>query len=178
LNSERARAEYFFNHIKDDVKDYALDFKDRATGFASLVTGGMIGKTQRVKRQKDDFLDEEMNHEDHEDDLGVVDVVVNPMQAQKERRGSRSVSIEMTSLASRDALYTSVHGDDVDIESGQIEGGSLGVEDRVRRFYAKHNPAKLDQVPSILAKYEGREDELMSKLRKQYPVTTAGSQAV
>ena len=43
MNAERARAAYFVNNIKGDVKDLALDLKDKASGFANIVTGGLIG---------------------------------------------------------------------------------------------------------------------------------------
>jgi hypothetical protein len=43
LSAERARAAYFVNNIKGDVKEMALDLKDKASGFANIVTGGLIG---------------------------------------------------------------------------------------------------------------------------------------
>ena len=43
MNGERAKAAFFVNHIKGDVKEIALDMKDKASGFANIVTGGLIG---------------------------------------------------------------------------------------------------------------------------------------
>lgn len=147
------------------MKDYALEFTDKASNIASLVTGGMIGTRQpRQRRQKDDFLAEEINHEDHDVEAGnkadEVNVVENPML--------RSRGIEMTSQGQ----YASVHGDDIDAAE------RADVEDQVRQFYQTYNPSKLDQVPEILMKYKGRENELLRKLKKQYSVGSAASPMV
>jgi uncharacterized membrane protein len=42
---------------------------------------------------------------------------------------------------------------------------------RVVEFYRRYNPSKLATVDDILSKYEGKEDELLRKLRKQYSVS-------
>lgn len=39
---------------------------------------------------------------------------------------------------------------------------------RLEAFYREHNPEKLGDVPGILAKYEGREDNLFAKLEQKY----------
>jgi protein SDA1 len=38
----------------------------------------------------------------------------------------------------------------------------------IRKIYAEHNPKKLDDVDGLVAHYEGREDELMAKIRRKY----------
>ena len=43
-NAELQKAAFFVNHIKGDVKDFALDVKDRASGLVNIVTGGLIGQ--------------------------------------------------------------------------------------------------------------------------------------
>jgi hypothetical protein len=43
-------------------------------------------------------------------------------------------------------------------------------EAAVRGIYAAHNPAKLDNVPDLLAKYKGHEATLVDKLRAKYNV--------
>ena len=53
-----------------------------------------------------------------------------------------------------------------------FDGSEDNVEQRVREFYAKYNPAKLSEVTLILAKYKGKESELLSKLQKQYHVSS------
>lgn len=45
--------------------------------------------------------------------------------------------------------------------------GSL-VESKVRRFYEKHNPKKVAEIPSILRKWKGRETELIQGLEQKY----------
>lgn len=42
--------------------------------------------------------------------------------------------------------------------------------ERVIEFYRRYNPTKLASVDDILSKYDGKEDELLRKLRKQYNV--------
>jgi hypothetical protein len=42
------------------------------------------------------------------------------------------------------------------------------IEERVREFYLLHNKSKLSTLPDILAKYKGREEVLLAKLKKQY----------
>lgn len=39
---------------------------------------------------------------------------------------------------------------------------------RVEEIYRLHNPAKLAEIPSLMAKYANREDELIEKLEKKY----------
>jgi phosphoribosyl-dephospho-CoA transferase len=41
----------------------------------------------------------------------------------------------------------------------------------VIEIYEKHNPAKLSEVDSLLAKYAGKEGELVSRLRAKYLAT-------
>lgn len=52
----------------------------------------------------------------------------------------------------------------VPVTSGE---GSL-VESKVRRFYEKHNPKKVAEIPSILRKWSGRETELIQGLEQKY----------
>ena len=42
------------------------------------------------------------------------------------------------------------------------------VETKVRRFYEKHNPAKVSEVPSIMEKWTGREHDLIAGLETKY----------
>lgn len=50
---------------------------------------------------------------------------------------------------------------------GALHGGRT-LEQKLLDFYTIHNPAKLPEVPTILSKYHGREQELIMKLQKQY----------
>ena len=38
----------------------------------------------------------------------------------------------------------------------------------IRKIYAQYNPKKLDDVDGLVEQYEGREDELMAKIRRKY----------
>jgi hypothetical protein len=48
--------------------------------------------------------------------------------------------------------------------------GKRAARERVIEFYRRYNPTKLASVDDILSKYDGKEDELLRKLRKQYNV--------
>ena len=41
----------------------------------------------------------------------------------------------------------------------------------IEKFYAKHNPEKVDELPKIVGKYKGNEIELIRKLEKKYDDT-------
>jgi serine/threonine protein kinase len=43
-------------------------------------------------------------------------------------------------------------------------------EQRIRSFYEKYNKNRILDIPSILEKYKGKEQELIEKLKKQYKV--------
>ena len=43
-------------------------------------------------------------------------------------------------------------------------------EDKVKSFYAKYNPLKIEEVSGLVLKYHGREQELFDKLEKKYNV--------
>ncbi|CAK9002220.1 Uncharacterized protein SCF082_LOCUS7249, partial [Durusdinium trenchii] len=66
-----------------------------------------------------------------------------------------------------DVAHDSAREDEDDHVEQQFDVENL--ELRVSAFYMQQNPDKIDSVPSILQKYEGRETELLSLLTKQYP---------
>lgn len=49
---------------------------------------------------------------------------------------------------------------------------ALNVTQRVKDIYLKHNPSKLNEVPALLEKYRGREQELVDRLEKKYNVSS------
>jgi hypothetical protein len=59
--------------------------------------------------------------------------------------------------------------------SSPIIPSASSVSDQVEAFYRTHNPAKLKDVPYILQKYAGREDDLLAKLKYQYGVPDSSS---
>ena len=46
------------------------------------------------------------------------------------------------------------------------------IAQQVHTFYLKHNPTKVDEIPKLLEKYKGQEQELLRKLEKKYGVTS------
>ena len=42
--------------------------------------------------------------------------------------------------------------------------------EQVSGFYLKHNPTKVEEIPKLLEKYRGQENELIRKLEKKYGV--------
>ena len=42
--------------------------------------------------------------------------------------------------------------------------------EQVSAFYLKHNPTKVEEIPKLLEKYRGQENELIRKLEKKYGV--------
>ena len=50
--------------------------------------------------------------------------------------------------------------------------GTTSIADKVKAFYLQHNPSKLDEIPKLLEKYKGQEQELLRKLEKKYGVVT------
>lgn len=62
-------------------------------------------------------------------------------------------------------------GDDGDVEMQHAQTKSKEeLREEVTEFYRQHNPTKLSSVSDILDKYEGREEELLRKLYKQYNI--------
>jgi uncharacterized hydrophobic protein (TIGR00271 family) len=144
LTSERAKAEFFFNHIKDDVKDIGLDIKDRVTGFANLVTAGLFGEDRaaagnvpKTTRYKPYSTEGEVNQEIEmteseswkpfkpeptidEEASSVADPALKPTSP------SSAIAITSPSLpraeSSRKAggQYQSILSDDVDVELGKV----------------------------------------------------------
>ena len=47
-------------------------------------------------------------------------------------------------------------------------GASKSVADQVYDLYKAHNPQKLEEIPKILAKYRGNEEELLKRLKAKY----------
>ena len=55
--------------------------------------------------------------------------------------------------------------DDID---GDDDGLILTVEERLIAFYEHYEPSKIDNVPKIMDKYAGKEEQLFSALTKKY----------
>lgn len=46
---------------------------------------------------------------------------------------------------------------------------TMDYEKIVRDIYTLHNPSKINDIPNVMQKYKGREDELIKNLQKKYP---------
>lgn len=68
-HTERAKAAYFVNNIKGDVKEFGLDLQDKVNGIASLVTGGLIRKRERVRAGGSDRNRSQSFSSNHSDDV-------------------------------------------------------------------------------------------------------------
>lgn len=44
----------------------------------------------------------------------------------------------------------------------------LSIEDEIRSLYEKHNPSKLSEIPALLEKHKGKEQQLLERIRKKY----------
>jgi hypothetical protein len=78
-NLERAKAEYFIQNIRDDLKDDFIEMKDKASAFAHIVTGGLIGSRNRQdssvsesqrRRKFDSSRDRNATENDNDNDAG------------------------------------------------------------------------------------------------------------
>jgi hypothetical protein len=43
-------------------------------------------------------------------------------------------------------------------------------EAAIAQLYGEHNPEKVDTVPSLLAKYQGHEEELLVRIKEKYGI--------
>lgn len=66
-------------------------------------------------------------------------------------------------------LYKTLRGI-VEVETGKPErpAAPWTVEERLIAFYQKYVPEKIDSIPSLLEKYEGKEEKLFEALVKKY----------
>ena len=47
------------------------------------------------------------------------------------------------------------------------------VSQRVHEIYNQYNPSKISEIPTILEKYKGKEQELISKLEQKYGIASS-----
>lgn len=50
---------------------------------------------------------------------------------------------------------------------------ALSFAQKVQKIFEQHNPAKLAEVPQLLERYSGREDELLRRLQAKYEAASA-----
>ena len=54
-----------------------------------------------------------------------------------------------------------------------VEAG--GLRYRVRAFYRKHNPDKIGDVDALIAKFKGKDEDLLARLEKKYGSSSSSS---
>lgn len=128
MMEEKVKAEYFINALKDDAINSLYDVKDKAEGFAHLITGGLIPKSQNKRRsihKKDD--------DDDDDDLENGPKVVRPQNAianadsQVAGGGTTSHISTASSGNSKEsvpAVYTTISDNDLELDSINIDEDS------------------------------------------------------
>lgn len=145
--NEREKAGFFIEHIRQDltkdVRNIAVGIKEKAGDFANFITG----KQNRRRRSSTSTLAPVEEEE-----------TINPLVSTRTARGSKYEAVR-------------VDGDDGDVEMQHAQTKSKEeLREEVTEFYRQHNPTKLSSVSDILDKYEGREEELLRKLYKQYNI--------
>jgi len=180
--TEKDKAEFFIEHIKqdiqNDVKQLASNIKGKALDFASVITGAApTTGNNRFRRgsQKDNFEEEGEERENQE--------VHNPLSKKlsTKPRGSGYVSLSRKNIDDED---------DIEMQSNPNNASTIIIEDKknnnnntaadnsgdsrqkVLAFYRTHNPEKISsgEVDNILLRYSGKEEQLLRLLRKQYNV--------
>ena len=75
-------------------------------------------------------------------------------------------------VAAQKTQATQPHTDDgVDGDSGSGSwSAAAAIRSEIERLYSKHNPAKMESVPTLLKKYEGMEQELLDSIKQKYNV--------
>lgn len=140
--TEREKAELFIGNIKDDLKK---DVKIFTTGVKDLFSGNLSFGAHGVTNRRTSRTNASTSSRYEPIVEGDED---------EETGGAR---------ATRNPLHKPV--------AVGVEMSQRSPREEVVNFYRAYNPAKLNDVEDILLKYQGREDELLRKLRKQYGVT-------
>jgi Ca2+/Na+ antiporter len=63
--------------------------------------------------------------------------------------------------------FEKVRTDDIEISFNPL-GGNVDYESRVREIYMQYNRSKLDDIPRLLEKYRGQEENLILQLERKY----------
>jgi hypothetical protein len=54
-------------------------------------------------------------------------------------------------------------------------GGAEGIQRRIEEIYRQHNPQKMAEIPQLMQKYAGKEQELLDRVQKKYVSQPAAS---
>ncbi len=163
--TERQKAEYFFENVKADLRKDVTEFASgikshvsKATDFAQAFIGGKGGVGASIRRRSSRAGSTASSHEEEE--------VRNPVISRAARRGDRSVNFSLVSTAEEEEG----EGDIEMQQQGSADHGRSVKVSQIEAFYRRYNPSKLAELSTILARYEGKEDELLVRLHRQYNV--------
>eukprot|EP01033_Poteriospumella_lacustris_P011858 gene11858-8453_t len=59
--------------------------------------------------------------------------------------------------------------------SGAGTGGAEGIQRRIEAIYRQHNPQKMAEIPQLMQKYAGKEQELLDRVQKKYLLQPAAA---
>eukprot|EP01033_Poteriospumella_lacustris_P012118 gene12118-8665_t len=189
--TEREKAQLFIGNIKadlkKDVKVFTEGVKDFFTGNISIGRDGIVnrrtGESSRSRRKsrnqhnteyetirEEDEYDEESHYHESEQDPHSEPSYMSTSAAaavDEEAGEGRSHASSVPKMTSTSGKFA---GDVEMTPTTPTTPGKRAARERVIEFYRRYNPTKLASVDDILSKYDGKEDELLRKLRKQYNV--------
>ncbi len=180
-------------NVKDGVAGVLGGVVDITAGVADVLTGGVIGARNDVQSLPTEDPDEEIDPSENsggerstgqlsssqtatiknaENDIEMGAVSSNNHGSIRNDRSLRAAPVFNPLLKQSASVEEGAHGRQAvpsdDEPKQQLYNASM--KDRLRSFYSRHNPDKVDDVPAILLKYEGKEQELFNRLKKQYNV--------
>jgi len=132
MMEEKVKAEYFINALKDDAINSLFDVKDKAEGFANLITGGLIPKsTNRRKTHKKNDDDEDDDNNDIENGPKVIKKQEPIAKVDNNRFSGGGVSSESSSQimptipsSHNEPSYTTISDSDLDLDNVNIDDDS------------------------------------------------------
>lgn len=147
-------------------------------GFANIISGGNVGGNNRYRRTS--------TTADGDDDNGNEAEVHNPMSSGASGRNNASAKsarkkvnfeeegdIEMHTSQSGKHRYANEDESTRNVTStNSTTSSTIDPKQGVINFYRTYNPQKIEsgEVGDILTRYEGKEEQLLRLLHKQYKI--------
>jgi hypothetical protein len=130
-----------------------------------------------VNKEKTEIINNSSQSSGNDDDFQIVqlsslDFVVEDSTSGKQKKLSTLPQQNDYNADIIDAINQElmVMENLVAVDKVNEEYEKISAKKSLIEFYSKHNPLKIPSVDEILLKYDGKFDELFSKLRKQYHV--------
>lgn len=146
--------------------------KEKAEIFWANVGHEVLGKGRELKGKTAQLLANLGIKAEYEDHTRVDSDSEGDEEEGEEDEGSRSGSRGLTG----NPLHKTVQFADEEAalparrSSHREAAGTCTPAEEIEAFYRLHNPAKLNDLEGILARYKGKEKELLDKLHRQYNV--------